>query len=87
MPEDFEETLINLHLSSLKNTASKTWVIGDISRDYIGGNKVLKTEALPDGLNLPTPQKVWDWDIAPRGEVDLKMSIKHKVGVWDLSQN
>ncbi len=84
--DTFEQDIINAHLTALKNSGANSWVIGDISRDYIEEGKVLKTDFLPKYLFLPTPVKSWNWDIAPRGEVDLKISIRHKVGVWDLSQ-
>ena len=85
LPDSFEQDIINAHLSALQNSGADSWVIGDISRDYMEDGKVIKTEFLPENLKLPKPVKSWNWDIAPRGEVDLNISICHKVGVWDLS--
>jgi len=85
LPDDFDHQIMAGHLNWLKKNSRNILLIGDVERLYLQGDAVVEREdALPSSLCLPAPEKVWDWPIAPRGEVDRKIAITHRVGLWHL---
>ncbi len=78
----FADNVLKAHVDWLKNQNTRVLLISDIYREYRVGGKVVETVAsLPD-LNLNEPDQSWDWNIAPKGEADKEISIRHKVGAW-----
>lgn len=78
----FADNVLKAHVDWLKNQNTRVLLISDIYREYRVGGKIVETVAsLPD-LNLNEPDQRWYWDIAPKGEADKEISIRHKVGAW-----
>ena len=80
----FSDNALKAHVSWLKKQATKKLLISDITRDYFQGRSLLETVSALPKLDLHDPTETWVWDIAPKGEADQKISIKHNVGAWCL---
>jgi hypothetical protein len=78
----FHDNILKAHVNWLKRQKTKVLMISDINRDYFQGEKIIETEAAIPELDLGAPQDTWNWDVAPKGEVDKKINIRHVVGAW-----
>ena len=80
----FADNIIKEHVDWLKKQQTDVLLISDISRCYFQGERLVeKIASLPD-LELDAPEDQWQWDIAPTGEADKEISIRHNVGAWRL---
>jgi hypothetical protein len=79
--EIFSRALIANHLLWLKNNAERVCLITDLERAIHNnlGEEVDREDALY-GVSLPEPDRVWNWNIAPRPEVHPQRDLQHRVG-------
>tara|TARA_R110002096_G_scaffold436105_1_gene668005 strand:+ start:6842 stop:7597 length:756 start_codon:yes stop_codon:yes gene_type:complete len=81
---NFSDNILKAHVDWLRNQQTNTLLISDISRDYYQGQRLVETIPSLPKLALSEPDETWVWDIAPEGEADREISIKHNVGAWTL---
>jgi len=83
-PEKLHRLLATAHLNGLKALGCPVLIIADIERVYEeNGQEIDREPALPPDL-LDMPYKSWWWDIAPKGEANRTINIRHHVGAWRL---
>ncbi len=85
LPGNFENALLGGHLDLLSDLAPKQLIISDLERQYwAGGDAVQREPALPEDIcqRLKEPCDIWDWHIAPKGELDKNIALLHKVACW-----
>jgi len=85
LPNDFESILLGDHLDTLRVLAPKHLIISDLERQYwTDGDAANREPALPKDIcqRLQNPCDTWDWNIAPKGELDKNISLLHKVACW-----
>lgn len=80
----FSDNILKAHVDWLKMQQTNVLLISDISREYYQGERLVTEIASLPGLELETPTDQWLWDIAPPGEADSEISIRHNVGAWRL---
>lgn len=87
LDENFQDRLILSHINWLKKQETKTLLVSDIKREYYQNDSLMESvPSLPPfkQLGLNSPSDKWLWEIAPTGEADKEISIKHTVGAWIL---
>lgn len=85
--ENFDSNIMAAHLSWLISQKTQLLLISDIEHSYYYEDKLVKSEAVlrtHEYLDHHRPFEKWTWDIAPKGEADGKISIRHVVGAWQL---
>ncbi|MBT5186477.1 MAG: hypothetical protein HOH19_11955 [Kordiimonadaceae bacterium] len=80
----FHDNILKAHVNWLKRQKTNVLMISDINRDYYQGEKLIETEAAIPTLDIGAPKDTWNWDVAPKGEVDNKINIRHVVGAWEF---
>ena len=74
-------TLVRAHLTLLRSLPGRVTLIADMAQDSRFADRVERWEPL-EGLDLPAPDRSWDWLIAPEGErADGAVQTNH-VGAW-----
>jgi len=81
---NFHDNVLKAHVNWLKKQQSNVLLISDISREYYQGERLVETVASLPELDLEAANETWVWDIAPKGEADREISIRHNVGAWVL---
>jgi len=72
------------HMTALNVMDCPALIITDYERiDTIGGDTQNIISAAPQ-LFPEEPLKIWDWEIAPKGELGKDQSVSLKVGAWLL---
>jgi len=87
LPPNFENTLMRDHLALLQGHAPRQLIISDVERQYWDNGTIIDTEpALPKEIrqNLKSPLDIWDWHIAPKGELGKHISLLHKVACYQI---
>ncbi|MFC7049567.1 hypothetical protein [Emcibacter nanhaiensis] len=85
VPPDFAEEIMLAHLDWLAGFGCPVALVSDFERLYAEKDDVLEhEEALPDKVarKLGRPEQDWVWRIAPAGELDRKIEVRHRVGFW-----
>lgn len=83
LPDDFAKRVTAAHLDWLKSLETSILIIGDVERLYYKGVELVERKTASP-VQLPEPDTLWDWHVAPRGEADPQINILHKVGVWRM---
>ncbi|MFC5354705.1 hypothetical protein [Azospirillum himalayense] len=78
----FARTLAQTHRSWLSRVAEQATLFTDTESLWMESGAVQERETSLWGLDLPSPDRVWDWDIAPAPEEDRRRSLRHRVGAW-----
>ncbi len=80
----FHENIQTSHVNWLKKQDTNILMISDISREYYQDEQLLESVPSLPNLALDKPDEIWQWNIAPLGEVDKEISVRHTVGVWRI---
>ncbi|WP_321392684.1 hypothetical protein [Emcibacter sp.] len=83
--DDFTDTILIQHIDWLEQFECPVLLLSDLKREYIDRGMLLEQEeALSEKVaaRLGSPALEWDWHIAPPGEVDRTLEIRHRVGCW-----
>ncbi len=69
------------HLETLRSLAPSRCLITDVEEELWDERTgvVSASESILPPVQMPQPDAVWYWDIAPRGEVDFSWSRRHRV--------
>ncbi|MGY0832243.1 hypothetical protein [Azospirillum argentinense] len=78
----FARTLAQTHRSWLSRVAEQATLFTDTESLWMESGAIQERETSLWGLDLPSPDRVWDWDIAPAPEEDRRRSLRHRVGAW-----
>ena len=84
-PAGFAENIMKEHLAWLDRFGCPVVLITDRERLYLENETILEREkALPDEIlrSLAAPEQDWIWRIAPPGELDRSIEVRHQVGCW-----
>lgn len=86
--EQFCTNLTDAHIQYLKGfKQSKVLLISDIETYIMDKeNKILEVHPLKYSAQLPTPEKSWNWHVAPVGEVSTEYSLQMKVAGFILNK-
>ena len=80
--EAFSHDVMMAHIAGLKSFKGPSLMMADVEHQYFNKTETLETiAALPKAFTTP-PQKTWEWNIAPIGEADPSIGIRHTVGAW-----
>lgn len=78
------KVLIEAHLRWLRRLRCPATLICDRAIEIVGPDgSVVATLDPMKGAALPPADESWTWDIAPRGEIDRRHSVRHVVGAVD----
>ncbi|MBB3265213.1 hypothetical protein FHW79_002833 [Azospirillum sp. OGB3] len=80
--ERFAQALARSHRTWLSSVAEQATLFTDTESLWLEGGAILEREDSLWGLDLPPPDRGWDWDIAPAPEEDRRRSLRHRVGAW-----
>lgn len=80
--EAFAKALAQSHLSWLARVAERASLFTDTESLWLEQGRIQERENSTWGLGLPSPDRSWDWDIAPAPEEDRRRSLRHTVGAW-----
>lgn len=73
------------HLADLAGFAAPVCLLTDVAyRDVSQDGSSGPEHPLVDEALLPEPAESWDWDVAPRGEIERRFARVHRVGAWLL---
>ena len=78
----FSDNVLQAHIDWLIKQETNILMISDISRDYFQGERLVETIPSLPKSPINGPDETWAGDIAPKGEADPDISIKHNVGAW-----
>lgn len=84
LPDNFTPDIMASHLKMLTSLAPQTLIISDLERSYQKGGQVVEKESALPEIGLPAPTDLWDWLIAPEGELDRDISLIHHVACWKI---
>ncbi|MBL4801181.1 MAG: hypothetical protein JKY45_04750 [Emcibacter sp.] len=84
LPDDFAAEVMRAHVSRLRSLAPQALIIGDMARSYHQGVEILDRESALPEIGLPAPSDLWDWNIAPVGELDRNIALIHHVACWQI---
>lgn len=75
----FARDLIDTHLQWLVQSAERVCLVADVCRrEEMLHGAVIRKNIVAD-VDLPPPDKTWDWRIAPQGSVYGDRSVSHRV--------
>ncbi|WP_028795604.1 hypothetical protein [Thalassobaculum salexigens] len=78
--ERIARALAEAHLRWLTRFACPTCLIADREVEIVDRDGTVTATLDPNkGAGLPDADEEWVWDIAPRGEVDRRFAVRHKV--------
>lgn len=80
--ERFARTLALNHRCWLARVAEQAALFTDTESSWLENGAIQEREDSLWGLDLPAPDRTWDWDIAPAPEEDRRLSLRHRVGAW-----
>jgi hypothetical protein len=75
------------HIQALQKIGCDACLLSDhkfIYRDV--GGAIIEHGSTVGELELPVPDRLWTWDIAPRGEIGPKISKELIVGAWHFKK-
>lgn len=82
--ERIARDLADAHLGWLCRFSCPTCLIADREIEILDGDGAIVATLDPNkGARLPETDEAWIWDIAPRGEIDRRHSVRHRVGATD----
>ena len=78
--------IVESHLAALDTLSTRTericLITDTLQREMDRDGRVTDTLDLMHGVSLPLPDSVWDWEIAPFGEVDRHHRLIHRVHAY-----
>lgn len=81
--DDFADALMRAHLGWLRRAGRTAALFTDLESLWLDRQgRVVERESSLRGIALPPPDRVWDWDIAPAGEQERDLALRHRVGGW-----
>lgn len=82
----FCQKITDAHLKYLMNFKhSQVLLITDIETHVLDkNNQLMENSKLPYSTPLPAPQKAWNWNVAPLGEISNEYSLQMKVASFIL---
>lgn len=79
----FARALMRAHLRWLRRAGRTAALFTDLESLWLDRQGiVVERESSLRGITLPPPDHLWDWDIAPAGEQDRELALRHRVGGW-----
>ncbi|WP_375460736.1 hypothetical protein [uncultured Enterovirga sp.] len=82
-PADLGRVIQEGHLADLAGFGAPVCLLSDVSyRDVARGGDVAQGETALVKCALPAPDEVWDWEVAPPGEIDRGFRRIHRVHAW-----
>ncbi len=76
--------IINAHLEQLNQLTGNVCLITDTEHHYLDrSGKCHKQIDMMNGLQLPAPNRQWQWSIAPCSEADRNCEIVAAVSAWE----
>lgn len=75
----FSRRLVINHLDWMASFAGGVCLIADLERLYCDGDDVVSREGSLWGVDLPEGGREWQWDLAPRPEIELNQDVRHRV--------
>ena len=82
--ERIGRALAEAHLAWLARFSCPSCLIGDRAVEVLDRDGSRTALIDPNkGAALPIPDEEWLWDIAPRGEIDRRYAVRHRVGAVD----
>lgn len=78
--EELAIKIIQAHLAMLADLSCQVCLITDYIREYTNEvTNMSEKESALLGVQLPTPDRKWQWQIAPKGELDKNISMMSEV--------
>ena len=78
-------TIGRRHLADLAAFRTSVCLVTDVAyRDVRRDGAVSPERMLVDETLLPGADETWDWEVAPRGEIDRSFARLHRVCAWNL---
>lgn len=74
--------LVESHVAWLRAAGTVAALFTDVEGLWLEEDRVVERENSLWGVELPPPDRVWEWDIAPRGEQERRRALRHRVGAW-----
>lgn len=82
----YAKLIISQHLEMLKSLGCPVTLISEISHIISNGTQILEETDPLQGLKLPEQREEWEWDLAPRPELNPDFDLKLRVaGIADLN--
>jgi hypothetical protein len=80
VPEDLGRRIVEAHLDGLARLSARVCLITDtLEREENRAGDETDRLDLMHGSTLPTPDIVWDWELAPFGEAERHRRLVHRV--------
>lgn len=77
----FSRDLVEAHLHWLTQSATHVCLISDVVRIEEANGAAIQTNIV-ENVDLPAPDEVWDWHIAPKGSVYRDRGVTHRVHAY-----
>jgi len=73
---NLSKKVVQDHIKILLDVATKVCLISDVERTYHDEQKHLKEQvSVINGASLPKPDEMWLWNLVPKGEMEMHVSI------------
>lgn len=81
------DAVATAHLAALKALPGRVALIGEVTREWVEDGVVVESDRPLAHLDLPPPDEIWSWDLAPAPELDRRRNRRFTVaGYADLSK-
>lgn len=79
----FAQALVHAHLRWLRRAGRAAAVFTDQESLWLDREgRIIERESSLWNIPMPPPDRSWDWDIAPAGEQERDLALRHRVGGW-----
>lgn len=79
----FARALVAAHMRWLRRAGRAAALVTDLESVWLDrAGRAVGRESSLWGVDAPPPDRVWDWDIAPEGEQERDLALRHRVGGW-----
>jgi hypothetical protein len=83
VPAGLATAVATAHLDDLASLPGRVCLLTDVRhREVDRDGRVLDETDLLHGATLPEPDEAWDWQVAPRGEIDRHSAHIHRAGAY-----
>ena len=76
---DFSRALVKNHLDWICSFPGIACLVADLERLHYDHGRLVGREGSLWGVALPEGGREWDWDLAPRPEMDFRLDVRHRV--------
>lgn len=76
---DFSRALVKNHLDWICSFPGIACLAADVERLHYDRGRLVGREGSLWGVALPEGGREWDWDLAPRPEMELRLDVRHRV--------